>query len=284
MAATGPIELHVVSDATGETATRVVLAVERQFPDLEFEEIRHPRVTNLDDVQLAAARARGRRAVIVYTLVNPELREAMRACCKRYRLHYCDLLGHPLEAVARVSGLPAKGVPGALPVLDSSYFKRVEAIEFAVQADDGVAPRRLEQAEIVLVGVSRTSKTPLSIYLGYLGYKAANVPLVNGIDPPEALFRLNPARVVGLTLQPELLAEIRERRVREMRGSARSYATLEEIYEELEHADRIHRQLGSPVIEVSTLAIEETAHRIIRLVELRLAEQTDRPRRKRRAS
>jgi hypothetical protein len=279
-----PVELHVVSDATGETATRVVLAVERQFPDLQFEEIRHPRVTSLDDVQLAAARARGRRAVVVYTLVNPELREAMRTCCKRYRLHYCDLLGHPLEAVARVSGLPARGMPGALPVLDSSYFKRVEAIEFAVQADDGVAPARLHEADIVLVGVSRTSKTPLSIYLGYLGYKAANVPIVKGIDLPEALFELNPARVVGVTIQPELLAEIRERRVREMRGSRRSYANLDEIYEELEHADAVHRRLGCPVIEVSTLAIEETAHRIIRLVELRLAEQEQRPRRRRRAS
>jgi len=284
MAGPETIELHIVSDATGETATRVVLAVERQFPDLEFEEIRHPRVTSFDDVQLAAARARGRRAVMVYTLVNPELREAMRTCCKRYRLHYCDVLGHPLEAVARVSGLPAKGLPGAMPVLDSTYFKRVEAIEFAVQADDGVAPRRLEEAEIVLVGVSRTSKTPLSIYLGYLGYKAANVPLVNGIEPPESLFQLNPARVVGLTLQPELLAEIRQRRVRDMRGSTRAYATLEEIYEELEHAERVHRRLGCPVIEVSTLAIEETAHRIIRLVEQRLAEQVERPRRKRRAS
>ena len=134
------------------------------------------------------------------------------------------------------------------------------------------------------MGVSRTSKTPLSIYLGYLGYKAANVPLVNGIEPPEGLFELNPARIVGLTLQPELLAEIRQRRVRDMRGSARTYATLEEIYEELEYAERIHRRLGCPVIEVSTLAIEETAHRIIRLVEQRLAEQVERPRRKRRAS
>jgi hypothetical protein len=226
-------------------------------------------------------RARGRRAVLVYTLVNPELREAMRACCKRYRLHYCDLLGHPLEAVARVSGLPARGVPGALPVLDSSYFKRVEAIEFAVQADDGIAPARLHEADVVLVGVSRTSKTPISIYLGYLGYKAANVPLVRGIDPPEALFELNRARVVGLTIQAELLAEIRGRRVREMRGSTRAYANLDEIYEELEHAERVHRRLGCPVIEVSTLAIEETAHRIIRLVELRLAEQEQRPRRRR---
>jgi regulator of PEP synthase PpsR (kinase-PPPase family) len=278
---TQPVEIHVVSDATGETATRVVMAVERQFPELEFQEVRHPRVASVDDVQLAAVRARGRRAVVVYTLVNPELRDAMRACCKRYRLHYCDLLGHPLEAVARVSGLPAKGEAGALPTLDSSYFRRVEAIEFAVQADDGIAPRRLREADIVLVGVSRTSKTPLSIYLGYLGYKAANLPLVNGIEPPEALWEVDPAKVVGVTLQAELLAEIRTRRVRDMPGSARAYAGLEGVYEELEQADAVFRRLGCPVIEVSTLAIEETAHRIIRLVEQRLADRERRPRRAR---
>jgi len=278
------VEIHVASDATGETATRVVMAVERQFPELEFEVIRHPRILSVDDVQLAAARARGRRAVIVYTLVNPALREAMRACCRRYRLHYCDLLGHPLEAVARVSGLPARGEPGALPVLDSSYFKRVHAIEFAVQADDGVAPTRLKEADVILVGVSRTSKTPLSIYLGYLGYKAANVPLVKDIEPPPGLWEVDPARIVGVTIQAELLAEIRERRVREMRGGKRTYANLLEIYEELEYADSVHRRLGCPVIEVSTLAIEETAHRIIRLVELRLAEREQARPRKRHAS
>ena len=272
-----PIEIHVVSDSTGETATRVVLAVERQFPGLEFEVIRHPRITGADDLQLAAARARGRRAVVVYTLVDPGYREAMRALCRRYRLHYCDLLGHPIDAIARVSGLEPKGEPGARPVLDTGYFKRIEAIEFAVQADDGASVRRLNQADIVLVGVSRTSKTPLSIYLGYLGYKAANVPIVKGIEPPPQLWQIDPARVIGVTLKPELLAEIRERRVRQMRGSGRSYSDLADVYEELDHAESIHRRLGCPVIEVSTLAIEETAYRIIRLVEQRLQEARERP-------
>jgi regulator of PEP synthase PpsR (kinase-PPPase family) len=267
-----PVEIHVVSDSTGETATRVVMAVERQFPELEFEVIRHPRITCAEDLQLAAARARGRRAVVVYTLVDPGYREAMRTLCRRYRLHYCDLLGHPIDAVARVSGLAPRGEPGARPVLDTSYFKRIEAIEFAVQADDGASVRRLDQADIVLVGVSRTSKTPLSIYLGYLGYKAANIPIVKGIEPPAQLWEIEPARVVGVTLKPELLAAIRERRVRQMRGSARSYADLEDVYAELDHAEAVHRKLGCPVIEVSTLAIEETAHRIIRLVEDRLQE------------
>ena len=275
---TGPVEIHVVSDATGETATRVVMAVERQFPDLSFEVVRHPRITCAEDLQLAATRARGRRAVVVYTLVDASYREAMRTLCRRYRLHYCDLLGHPIDAIARVSGLAPKGEPGARPVLDHSYFKRIEAIEFAVQADDGASVRRLKDADIVLVGVSRTSKTPLSIYLGYLGYKAANVPIVNGIEPPPQLWDIEPARVVGVTLKAELLAEIRERRVRQMRASTRSYSDLADIYEELDWAHEIHRRLGCPVIEVSTLAVEETAYRIIRLVELRLEETRKRTR------
>src|SRR3712207_2953047 len=134
-----PVELHVVSDSTGETAAKLADAVEDQFPDLDFEIVRHPRITSSDDVQLAAARARGRRAVMIYTLVDPGYRESMRTLCKRYRIHYCDLLGHPIDAVTRVSGLTAKMTPGARPVLDSAYFKRIEAIEFAVRFDDGLA-------------------------------------------------------------------------------------------------------------------------------------------------
>ena len=265
------VELHVVSDSTGETAAKLAKAVEDQFPDLTFDVIRHPRVTSLDDVQLAASRARGRRAVVLYTIVEPEYREAMRSLCKRYRLHYCDLLGHPIDAVARVSGAPARMEPGSRPLLDSAYFKRIAAIEFAVRFDDGVG-HGLHEADIVLVGVSRSSKTPLSIYLGYLGYKTANVPLVRGIDPPAELFETDPAKIVGLTIDAEALHEIRTERARNIGGSRR-YSELVEIYDELEHAQAMHRRLGCPVIEVSNLAIEETAHRIIRLVEQRRLER-----------
>jgi hypothetical protein len=269
----GPVELHVVSDATGETATRVVLAVERQFPELEFEVIRHPRITSPDDIQLAVERMRGRRAVVIYTLVDPGFREVMRTLCRRLRLHYCDLLGHPLDAVAKVAGMPAKGEPNARPVLDSTYFKRMAAIEFAVRFDDGLATYGLKDADIVLVGVSRSSKTPLSIYLGYMGYRTANVPIVKGIEPPKELYEVERARVVGLTIDALALAEIRGERVRNLRGAGIEYAGLEAIYEELEYAEEIHRRLGCPVIEVSNLAIEETAHRIMRIVEQRLLDQ-----------
>ena len=263
-----PVELHVISDSTGETAARLVLALEAQFPDQPFEEVRHPRVENVDDLRTAVERARGRPAVIVYTLVEPELRAAMRALCKRARVHYCDLLGHPIEAVARVSGMAARMTPGARHALDAAYFRRVDAIEFAVKYDDGVG-RGLDEADIVLVGVSRTSKTPLSIYLGYLGYKTANVPIVKGIEPPRELFEIASAKVIGLTIDPARLAEIRRERIRHMGSASRAYAELVEIYEELDQAAAVHRRLGCPVIEVSELSIEETAQRIIRLVTQR---------------
>jgi regulator of PEP synthase PpsR (kinase-PPPase family) len=262
------VELHVVSDSTGETATRLVHALEAQFPDQVFEEIRHPSVESVEDLALAVNRAKGRPAVVVYTLVEPKLREAMRSLCRSARLHYCDVLGHPIEAVAKVSGATATMRAGARPPLDENYFRRIEAIEFAVKYDDGMAGG-LDESDVVLVGVSRTSKTPLSMYLGYLGYKSANVPLVKGIEPPEELFEIDPAKVVGLTIDAKRLTEIRRDRARRMGGSNHRYSKLLEIYEELEQAEAIHRRLGCPVIDTTELSIEETAARVIRLVEQR---------------
>jgi regulator of PEP synthase PpsR (kinase-PPPase family) len=266
-----PVELHVISDSTGETAARLVLALEAQFPDQEFEEIRHARAETVDDLERAVSRAKGRPAVVVYTLVERDLRQAMRALCRRARVHYCDLLGHPIEAVARVSGMAARMTPGARAALDTTYFKRMEAIEFAVKYDDGVGSRGLEEADIVLVGVSRTSKTPLSMYLGYLGHKTANVPVVKGIEPPRELFEVEQAKVVGLTIDASRLGEIRQARIRAMGAHNSGYAELLEIYDELEEASGVHRRLGCPVIDVSDLSIEETAQRVIRLVERRRA-------------
>ena len=264
------VELHVISDATGETAARLVLALEAQFPEQEFVEIRHPRVETVADLRLAVERMRGRPAGVVYTLVEPALRESMRTLCRRVKLHYCDLLAQPLDAVAKVSGRVAKMTPRARPPLNDAYFKRMSAIEYAVKHDDGIGAG-LAEADVVLVGVSRTSKTPLSIYLGYLGYKAANVPLVKGIDPPPELFTIDQFKVVGLTIEAKRLSEIRGERIRWMRGDS-SYASLPEIYDELDYATQVHRRLSCPVVEVSELSIEEISHRIIHFVEVRRAE------------
>jgi [pyruvate, water dikinase]-phosphate phosphotransferase / [pyruvate, water dikinase] kinase len=265
------VELHVVSDSTGETATRLVHALEAQFPDQPFQEVRHPRVETVDDLKAAVQRARGRPAVVVYTLVAPEFRDEMRRLCRRARLHYCDLLGHPIEAVAKVSGMSARMKPGSRHALDESYFKRMEAIEFAVKYDDGMGGG-LHDADVVLVGVSRTSKTPLSMYLGYLGWKAANIPIVKGIDAPADLFEIGSEKIVGLTIDAKRLEEIRIDRKRRMGGGNHQYAKLLEIYDELEQAKAIHRRLGCPVIDTTELSIEETAARVIRLVEQRRTE------------
>ena len=265
---TSVVELHVISDSTGETAVRLVLALEAQFPDTEFEVVRHPRVETVDDVQLAVSRTKDRPAVIVYTLVDTRLRDTMGELCRRDSLHCCDLLGQPIEEVAAVSGKAAKMESGRRPPLDSHYFRRMEAIEFAVKFDDGLGAG-LEDADIVLVGVSRTSKTPLSMYLGYLGYKVANVPIVRGIELPKELFEIERTKIVGLTIDAERLSEIRQVRARLMRLSKSSYSELVEIYEELEQAAAVHRQLGCPVVDVSELSIEETAQRVLRIVERR---------------
>ncbi len=265
-----PVELHIISDATGETATRLVAALEAQFPDQPFEEVRHPMVETVDDLMLAVNRAKGRPAVLVYTIVKTELRDAMRALCRQAKLHYCDILGPPLASIAKVSGMAAQMKPGARPPLDSAYFRRMAAIEFAVKFDDGVGSG-LRESDIILVGVSRTSKTPLSMYLGYLGYKTANVPIVKGIEPPAELFSIDASKVVGLTIGPDRLAEIRRERARLMRGARQSYANIVEIYEELDQAAAVHRRLGCPVIDVTELSVEETAQRVIRLVQNRQA-------------
>ena len=199
------------------------------------------------------------------------MRDAMRRLCRRARVHYCDLLGHPIDAVARVSGQAARMMPGTRAPLNPAYFRRIEAMEFAVKHDDGVGAG-LDEADIVLVGVSRTSKTPLSIYLGYLGHKVANVPIVKGIEPPRELEEIDPAKIVGLKIDPDRLVEIRRGRLRNLGARDRRYAELMEIYEELDEAGAVHRRLGCPVIDISELSIEETAQRILRTVEQRRAQ------------
>jgi [pyruvate, water dikinase]-phosphate phosphotransferase / [pyruvate, water dikinase] kinase len=172
--------------------------------------------------------------------------------------------------------MSARMQPGSRHALDESYFKRMEAIEFAVKYDDGMGGV-LHEADVVLVGVSRTSKTPLSMYLGYLGWKAANIPIVKGIDAPDDLFDIASEKIVGLTIDAKRLEEIRIDRKRRMGGGNHQYAKLLEIYDELEQAKAIHRRLGCPVIDTTELSIEETAARVIRLVEQRRTETAPAP-------
>jgi regulator of PEP synthase PpsR (kinase-PPPase family) len=266
-----PIEIHLVSDSTGDTAARVARAAQVQFPTHPTAIVRHPRVTTPDGLGRVFERITGRAGVAVfYTLIDRELRRLTTELCARETIPACDLLGPALDALQGASGDAAELAVGRPVGLEADYFKRVAAMEFAVKHDDGLAGEGLGEAEIVLIGVSRTGKTPLSMFLGYLGYKTANVPLVRGIEPPQALFRIERSKIVGLTIDPERLSRIRGRRLRAIGARGRDgYADLNKIYEELEEAATVQRRLGCPVIDVTNLAVEEAAHRVIGLVEER---------------
>lgn len=270
-----PIEIHLISDSTGDTAARVARAAQAQFSSHPTTIVRHPRVATLDSLERAFARLRGRAGVAVfYTLIDPHLRKALGELCQRESVAACDLLGPPLEALQAASGDEAEMIVGRPVVLEADYFKRVAAMEFAVKHDDGLAGEGLAEADLVVIGVSRTSKTPLSMYLGFLGVKAANVPLVRGIEPPATLFRIDRRKVVGLTIDPERLQHLRGRRVRALGARGRDgYAELDRIYEELEEAAGVMRRLACPVIDVTSIAVEELAHRVLGLVDERMREE-----------
>lgn len=264
------LEIHIVSDSTGDTAARVARAATHQFADVEIELVRHARIQSREQLDRALEDAEGKLAAIFYTLVDGGLREAIVEIGQARRLVLLDVLSPALSAISAASGRQATMLPGRTAPLDAQYFRRIAAIEFAVKHDDGRGPHELAHADVVLVGVSRTSKTPTSMHLGYLGYMAANVPIVRGIDPPPALFSVEPWKVVGLTIDPQRLAEIRRRRVRALAAGANArYADLTEIYEELELAGSLHKRLGCPVIDVTGLAIEEAAARVAELVDER---------------
>ncbi|HET7304021.1 MAG TPA: pyruvate, water dikinase regulatory protein [Segeticoccus sp.] len=267
-----PIEIHVIADSTGDTAARVARAAQAQFVSHPTRIIRHPRIMTSEGLHSVFDRmeAEGATHVAVFsTLVDEGLRSLLTELCEDLHVAHCDLLGPALETLEEVSGDRAERVPARPVGIDPDYFKRIAAMEFAVKNDDGQLPEKLADSDIVLVGVSRSGKTPLSMYLGYLGHRTANVPLVRGITPPPQLFEVSRWKVVGLTIDPERLSKIRGRRVKAL-GAGRGrdgYAELTRIYDELDEASAVLRRLGCPVIDTTALALEEAAGRVIELVD-----------------
>ncbi|MEO7124557.1 MAG: pyruvate, water dikinase regulatory protein [Nakamurella sp.] len=269
-----PIEIHVIADSTGDTAARVARAAMSQFTGHPIHMVKHPRIitaVGLADVFDRIAAALPTRMTVFSTLVDEGLRELVDQRCTELDIPHCDLLSPALDALERASGDRAERVPARPVGIDSDYFQRIAAMEFAVKHDDGQHLEGLRNADIVLMGISRTGKTPLSMYLGYLGYRTANVPLVAGIAPPAALFEVDRFRVVALTIDPNRLATIRSRRVTLIApvGEISAYAELTAIFDEIDHAQKIQRTIGCPVIDTTTLALEEAARRVIELVDSR---------------
>jgi regulator of PEP synthase PpsR (kinase-PPPase family) len=261
------VTVYILSDSLGETADMVAKAALTQFADDTFHVVRLPRVSTRGQLQGLVAGADHDGSVFLYTLAAPKLRDEMELISRESSVIAIDILGPAVSALEAISGENPAWEAGLTRLTDRGYFERIEALEFAVKHDDGRNPEGLHEAEIVLVGVSRTSKTPLSMYLAFKGYRVANIPLASEMDPPHEMFDIDNRRVFGLVIDPELLMEIRRQRVAELGTYARRYADLESIERELDDARAVMRRLGCIVVKTGGRAIVETAQEILRYVE-----------------
>jgi regulator of PEP synthase PpsR (kinase-PPPase family) len=259
-------EIFVVSDGTGETATSAVHAAMLQFHAKwnlrTFVGVRYE-----SEVRRIAAKAKTSGALIVFTLVDDQMVQTLIGEATHRGVPVVDLLGPVLRKVAETLKARPRSQPGLLHGMSDGYFRRIEAVEFTVRHDDGANPATLFDADLVLAGISRTSKTPLSMYLAQRGYKVGNVPIVPGVDLPREIFDLDPRKVFGLTIDPSAMITIRQARVRALGTPYTDYASSDAVLEELRYGRRIFRQHGWRVVDVSGRAVEENAARIIQLMD-----------------
>ncbi len=266
----------VLSDATGETAERMVRAAILQF-DVSANVRVYSRVRLESEVEKLIERAAEQQALLVFTVVNVEERDLILRLVERYNVESIDLIGALLGKLSTFFESKPSGVPGLLHTIGEEYFRRIEAVEFAVKNDDGAEPRNLPKADLVLVGISRTSKTPLSTFLAQKGLRVANVPLVLGVEPPEELEQVDENRVYGLIIRPDSLMKIRQARLSHLgMPQDSSYGARQHIEEEITYSRGIFRAHPNwPVIDVTRRSIEETAAAILRLYRDREAPVLD---------
>jgi regulator of PEP synthase PpsR (kinase-PPPase family) len=257
-------KVFIVSDSVGETAELVTRAAASQFDQSKIEMRRIPYVEDRSTINEVITMAKESDSVIAFTLVIPELRSYMIEETNRAGVKAIDIMGPMIDGLQLLFQQPPRFRPGMVHQLDEDYFRKVEAIEFAVKYDDGRDPRGLLRADAVIIGVSRTSKTPLSMFLAHKRIKVANVPLVPEVAPPEELFKIDPKKCFGLTINKEKLNEIRSERLKSLGLQAEAnYASLERITQELEYAATVMEQIGCTVIDVSNKAVEETANIVL---------------------
>lgn len=256
--------VFTISDSSGETAEAVARAALVQFQPGRASIYRLPQVRSCQQLAGLVREVSHGNAVIAYTLVLPEYRETLENEASKFNIPTVDLLGPLITRISSLTGTAPMSQPGRLHLLDETYFRRIEAVDFAIRFDDGKNPDGITQADVVLTGVSRTSKTPNCMYLAHhYGLKAANVPIVSGVEPPLALFQINPRKIVGLHIDPFLLQDIRTTRAQILgMPSSTDYADPDRIRQEVRQAKKLFRELKCHVIDVSAKAIEETSSEI----------------------
>ena len=256
--------LHLISDATGETLNAVAKAVCAQFEGFEAREYFYALVRSQPQLARAIEHVAARPGIVFFTMVNQSLRHHLEAECAKIGVPCISILDLAVSALGKFLGVEESHRPGGQHEVDSRYLERVEAVNYSIQHDDGQSLERLEQADVVLVGASRTSKTPTCVYLTIRGVRAANIPLVPGVEPPEQLLNLKRPLVVGLYAAPERLLQIRRNRLTTM-GETRAtdYVDLEAVRAEITETRRLFESMNWPALDVSRRSIEETAATVL---------------------
>lgn len=272
--------IYVLSDGTGETAALMLKAALVQFKEDGLKFFRYKNVRNKEQLLSILNHLPIKNGVLIHTLVSPTLRELLTSEALKKGLHTVDLLGPLLERLALFFGKNHEHLgpqAGGLRSVDEDYFKKISAIEFTVKYDDGKCLEGLEKADIILVGISRTSKTPLSIFLSYKGLKVANIPLVLGQSLPEELFKVDQKKIVGLKIEIEALQRIRMKRLEKFgQDPHSSYASLNHIHKELHYAEELFAlNKRWPIVNVTDRALEETASEIAKIVSSRIGLKKD---------
>ncbi len=276
---TESLVIYIISDSLGDTAAAMAQAAASQFEEEELVIERLPRVGNPGQVA-DYIDSRGLpcgRCVAFSTLTDPAMRDKVVQVLAQRQIHCVDLLGPAIDAISSATGSEPMMRPGVNRQLDEAYFKRIEAMDYAVDHDDGRLPEEYKDADIVLMGVSRTSKTPLSMYLASVGYKVANLPLALGLEPPKQIYEVEPWRIFGLMSSPRVLCDVRARRLGEAgQRFVENYAGEDYVTRDLEEARAFMRRIGCIIIRTDNRAIEETAREILTYYEMALAAKSRR--------
>ena len=253
--------IFVISDSVGETANRLIQAALAQYPNLAPAEIKNfPFIDNESDLKGILQDALTENAIVASTLVNPQLNRIIEEFATTKHLRHIDFLSQMIKLIQDQTGVEPILRSGALHALDEGYFDRVAAIEFAVKYDDGKNPKGFLKSDLVLLGISRTSKTPLSMYLANKSYKVSNLPLIPEVNLPQEIYQVPAGKIVGLTASPNYIMKIRAERVKLMGvNSTTTYNDLERIRAELSYAEELYARLGALVVSVENKSIEEVA-------------------------
>jgi regulator of PEP synthase PpsR (kinase-PPPase family) len=269
------LNIYVISDGTGETADQMIKAALLQYVRKGLKIVRFKNIRTEIQVRSIFEEAHAVKAMVVYTVVSDNLRKFIDLTSQQTGVPAVDLLGPLLEKLSRYLKRNPETQPGLFHQVNENYFKRIEAIEFTVKHDDGKYADSLDRADIILVGLSRTSKTPLSVYLSYKGWKVANVPLVKDIEPPAELFQTDQRKIIGLLIEPETLVKIRRERLVKMGESpSGDYASLNHVVAEIEFCKEIFRRNRRwPVFDITGKALEETASEVERVIRSAMPEK-----------